>query len=102
MRVVLPAPSGPTSPMILAGGSAALIPASAVAGPKVFTSPSTRAAGGAAEGGAGVAWALTAGPASAVPRHRRLRARHPHRPRPAMPAGRGGISGPNAGSVHQV
>ena len=60
MRVVLPAPSGPTSPMILAGGSAALIPASAVAVPKVFTSPSTRAAGGAGVAGA---WTLTAGPA---------------------------------------
>ena len=51
--------------MILAGGSAALIPASAVAVPKVFTSPTTRAAGSAAAGGAGVAgaWTLTAGSA---------------------------------------
>ena len=57
MRVVLPAPSGPTSPRILPVGSSAVMPASAFVAPKVFTRPVTRAAGVAAAGSPSLAGA---------------------------------------------
>src|SRR5258708_6639885 len=94
MSVVLPAPSGPTRPRILAAGSSALTPSRARVAPKLFTRPATRAAGNAT--------ALTSRSLRVARERCRLRRGHLHRNGHALTKHVVGIGHDDAEAIHQV